>query len=249
LSLLFGTTLVVEAIIEIPVERDIFTGPPDFIFPVALRPEDIAGGLWPESSTLPQRAVKLLLDGGVLYYSQHPYGLRRALPFVEDLEYSRLLTMLSQQPPSIIHQFPKRIARVPVLAVRAGKEEVAIDEKFLIDYAATGIDQYGDAGHGPIEVFSVGFDSEVTVGIYSQNADVTIFWYEVAKWVLMQARLLLSKLGIDNIMLAGGDIHPQARYLPEDIYIRELVVRCRTRQVYARDTTFTTLLRTRLQVD
>ncbi len=242
-SLVFGSTLVISAVVVVPGVPQEFTGPPDFCLPEALRGEDLFGGTWPDSSTMAQRVIKCLLDGGILYYTQQPDALRRAMPFLEEKELSSFQTMLLKKPPRVVHQYPRALADTPVLAIRSGAERVSIQERYLVDYAAVGVDEYGDVGKGsPIEVFQVAFDNDLSVGVYSQNADVTIFWYEAAKFVLLQARLLLAKLGVDNLVLGGRDIHPLSRYQPEDIYVRELTIQCRTRQVFAQDVAFSTVL-------
>lgn len=235
-SLLFGSSLVViEIPIPTPEPRPVFTVPPDFIFPAAIVGDEIQPGLCPESSTLPQRVIKLLLDGGVLHYSEHPEGIQRALPFLESNEYTTYARLLSERSPSVVHNYPKAGAKLPAMAIVVGEEKLALEEKFLYDFAKVCVDQYGDVNYEPIDVFTAGFDSELSVFVYAENADESIFWYEVAKFVLQQARNLLTKVGIDNLSLSGQDLYPDPAFLPEYLYLRQLNLSFRTRQVFATD--------------
>lgn len=235
-SLLFGSTLVIEAVVAAPVTpRPKFTVPPDFVFPAALVGDDIVGGLWPEASTLPQRAIKCILDGGVVFYGQDPTAIPRALPFLEVQELATFKQVIADRPPKVVHNYPRQLFDAPVLSIVVGKEDISFQEKFLNDFVTVGIDQYGEANFRNINVFSVGFDSTLSVMIYTQHPDVTIFWYEVAKFILQQSRYLLAKLGIDNLILAGRDLFPDPSFTPEFIYMRELLLRFRTRQVFAEE--------------
>lgn len=231
----FGAALEIEIPLPTPEPKPVFTVPPDFIFPAAIVGDDIRPSLCPESSTLPQRVVKLLLDGGVLHYGAHPEGIRRALPFLESPEYTTFSEMIARQQPSVVHNYPRIGATMPTMAIVVGDERIALDEKLMYDFAAVCVDQYGDVQRKPIDTFSVGFDSSLSVMVYTEHPDTTIFWYEVAKFVLQQARLLLAKVGIDNPRLSGRDLYPDPTFLPETLYVRQLNLSFRTRQVYAEE--------------
>jgi hypothetical protein len=224
--------------------------PPDFIGVTELVPERTGAerrpddATWQESSTLPQRAIMLILDAGIAYYGQanQQAAIRRALPFLETDELGIVESLVMNQPLRTVHGFPKRTAKLPVVAIVLGKETAAPGEKYLGDYASGGTDTYGDAGWESMALHSVGFDTILRLLVYSQNADVTIFWYELVKFILIQAREILAKLGIDIPMLNGLDIQVVSKDDAELLYLREIRLQFRTRQVFAEESQLITFL-------
>lgn len=211
--------------------------PPDFIEPSDLvqdigRPESAT---WPESSTLPQRAVKLILDAGISYYGQtgQQFAIHRALPFLEKEELTTVETLVRDQPLKVVHGFARTIADFPALSIVLSSEAAAREELFLGDYATVGSDNYGDAGRDRADMHHVGFDTVLNLIVYSENPDVTIYWYELTKFILIQSRLILARLGIDIPTLSGSDLKPLPEFMPELVYMRQMKLRFRTRQVFA----------------
>jgi len=198
------------------------------------RPADAS---WPESSTLPQRALGLILTGGVEYYAQpaNQSSVRRAMPFLEAAELLIVEQLVRERPLKVVHNFPKSLADLPTLAIILGKEETAQDEALLDHYATIGEDTYGDSGWGHIDVHTVGFNTVITLLIVTQNPDVTTYWYELVKFILIQSRTILARLGIDIPRLSGADIETLDGDKAELVYMRELTLSFRTRQVFAKE--------------
>lgn len=215
------------------------TGPPDFIDVDTLITDDNrpSGATWPESSTLPQRAIKLILDAGISYYGQtgNEFAIRRALPFLEEDELVMVQRLVAQKPLKVVHGFAREGATFPTVALVLANETSAKSEMFLNDYATIGTDTFGDSGGSHANIYSVGFDTLLRLIVYAENPDVTLYWYELTKFILIQSRLILARLGIDIPTLAGGDLRPLPEFLPEVIYMRELRLSFRTRQTFAEE--------------
>lgn len=215
--------------------------PPDFLDGDELLPEQQGderrpeNALYPESSTLVQRALKLLIDAGVRYYGENPSAIRRALPFLEAQELTIVKQLTSKEPLKTVHGYARANAVMPTLAIVLSTENSASEERLFGDYATIGPDNYGDAGWGAAEIYSQGFDANFRLIVYAENPDVTIYWYEMVMYILIQARLLLSKLGIDVPTMSGGDLQTLPKSEAELLYLREIRFRCRTRRVFAQE--------------
>ena len=226
------------------------TSPPDFIDSADLVPEQTGARVrpddatWPESSTLPQRAIKLILDAGISYYGQpgQQAAIRRALPFLEEDELAITEELISTRPLKVVHGFIKRNANLPVVAIVLGKESNSKDEAFINDFSEVGTDTYGDAGWGNIDTHCVGFDTVLRLVVVTDNVDVTIMWYEMVKFILIQARLILVRLGIESLKINGSDVEAAEKDEAELIFTRELTMHFRTRQVFAEEVNLVTHL-------
>jgi hypothetical protein len=122
-----------------------------------------------------------------------------------------------------------------VLAIILGSETPASEERFIGDYAQVGEDLYGDVGGGYVDTFSVGFDDVIRLVIYAENPDVTIFWYELTKFILIQSRIILASIGIDLPTFSGKDLSPFKTDEAELVYSRQIQLAIRTRQAFAQE--------------
>lgn len=217
------------------------TGPPDFIDVkdlVVLDDGRTTESKWPESSTLPQRAIKLILDAGISYYGQaaNKFAIQRALPFLEESELETVERLVAEQPLEVIHGFARKGAKFPVVAIVLANETSPRGTAYLNDYQTVGRDEYGDAGGEWVDIHGVEFDTALNLLVYaSDSPDIAIYWYELVKFILIQSRKILAELGIDNPEISGGDIKPLPEFIPELIYLRELRLKFRTRQVFAEE--------------
>lgn len=82
------------------------------------------------------------------------------------------------------------------------------------------------------ETEEVYFDSRYRIESWSNNADLTLVMFDIAKWNLLKYRSYMeSSLGLYRARLDGGDIMPQPEWYPEFVYVRGLGFNCSTVEV------------------
>ena len=73
------------------------------------------------------------------------------------------------------------------------------------------------------------FDHNYRIEAWTNNAELTLYLFQIAKWNLIRHRdYLESSWGLYRQRLTGGDIMPQPEYYPEFVYIRALNYNCTT---------------------
>lgn len=208
---------------------------PDFIDPNVLVDSSIKGGLWPETSIMPERAFKLILEGGISYYQKYPNALQRAMPFLETVELADVKALLTEKPLSVVHGFARRTKSFPVCAIVLMGDKEAGQERFLGDYTTVGENQYKDSDTDIAEIHTVSFDPVYHFMIYAQHPDLCSYYYYLVRHILMQSRRVLAYLGVDIPRYGGLDMRPDDNYLPEYIYIRTFTAQVRVRQSWVED--------------
>lgn len=80
------------------------------------------------------------------------------------------------------------------------------------------------------------FDSRYRIEVWSNNAELTMMLYEIAKWNILKYRTYLeTSWGFLRQRIDGGDIMPMPEYYPEFVYIRQLGYNCTTIELVPRE--------------
>lgn len=205
-----------------------------FGLPGKPRPADARS---PESSVDHRRVIKLILEGGVRYYTQEVYGQRslaRVVRFVEPTGLVRLQAVAVEHPLTIVQGFPQKGTEFPLLTIIPSSESEIAGAVVLDRYTTTEIDTIGDLGGGRVDVFATSYQGGLRMPIYDQNPEMVLFWYEVVKSILSQCRRVLARFAIDEPLLSGTELMP-AKFpdVAESVFTRTVVLSARTESTWA----------------
>ena len=118
--------------------------------------------------------------------------------------------------------YPREATQLPCFVITlSGEREIAsglgdsIDEDLNEDTE----DDYGD--------FSINvswMESNYRIEAWTDNADLAVYMYIVAKWAMLVSRHSMLEYGFVNPNVSGADLEPAPDYLPLFIYRRALMI-------------------------
>jgi hypothetical protein len=101
-----------------------------------------------------------------------------------------------------------------------------MDDSEYTDVYIDRLDGEGEYSYRHEEAY---FDHNYRIETWTNNAELTLYLYDIAKWNLLRHRTYLeTSWGLVRQRVSGGDIVPQPEYYPEFVYIRALNYNCTT---------------------
>lgn len=129
---------------------------------------------------------------------------------------------IADNPPNIIHGYPKADSKYPLLAITLGRE--AESQHFMADDAGM-IDTIGDDDFGA-DILSAIWRHNYPIHILDQHPDGVSYVYELAKSILLTAIPFFDEKGIQSVNISGMDMAPDPRYVPAHLFVRQLAFDC-----------------------
>lgn len=170
-----------------------------------------------------ERLIYIALQQGVAEVSTDPHLLERYFEEQHGLdatEIAGIRTLLENDPPNIIHQYPRVESTFPLYAiVLSGERETT---PFLSDDAGDIFDD-DDPDVGSTQRAQI-WDHDHTVLCVSHHPDVTRYYYELAKFFLIRAADFFIENGLLDTKLSGADLVPDPRYIPAHLFVRQLTM-------------------------
>lgn len=134
-------------------------------------------------------------------------------------EVASIKELWAREPPNVRHNFARPEDTFPLWAlVLADEREVTT---ILGDDAGI-VEEEDDPLFGA-DVKSSFWSHHYEILIYTKHVDATLYWYEVAKSILLEAQL--HNFGIYDLMLSGADVMPDPKYIPTHLFVRRLAVK------------------------
>lgn len=170
-----------------------------------------------------ERHLYAALEAGIEQFTKRP-ELFDAL-FKEDYdlpteEVEAIKTLWATKPPDVIHNYPRTDSSFPLYSVILGDEG---EKEVYLNNDAYQIDDEGDPQFGA-DVKSSIWDHSYQIWVCTEHPDMTVYYYEVAKSILLVGDW--GDLGLWEINVRGRDLAPDPRYMPEFIFIRQLTFSC-----------------------
>lgn len=147
-------------------------------------------------------------------------------------ETAAIIKLWNAKPPSIIHGYAHADSQFPLFAITLlGERE---SDKFIGDSAGD-IDDVLDPDF-PAEELSALWRHDYGIWIYTEHPDATLYYYEIAKSILLTANTgeiggegsnLFIRNGVMDIDMQGMDMAPDPRYLPDHLFVRQLRFSCK----------------------
>ena len=137
-------------------------------------------------------------------------------------EVEAIKTHFASKPPTVIHGYAPRDVVLPVYSIILGNE--AESERFLNDDAPQ-ITDPEDPDFGA-DVKSSIWDHTYHILTYAEHPDVTSYYYEIAKSILLSSNDFFVERDLFDIRMSGQDLAPDPRYMPEHAFARRLAFSC-----------------------
>lgn len=173
-----------------------------------------------------ERIIYTALKSGIEDLTSNPSRLNEFFTTRHGLsttEAAAIRTYFLEHPPNIIHSYPRKDSKFPLYAIILGDERESTkfigDDGGLVDpdELELGV-EIGSAIRSSL------MNHEYIILVATAQPDVTIYYYELAKYFLVRARGFLKDNGFLDTGLAGQDMAPDPRYLPEFLFLRRLVL-------------------------
>jgi hypothetical protein len=134
-------------------------------------------------------------------------------------EVESMKTLWANKPPIVRHNFARPDDSFPLFAL------VLVDERETDTVLADdgGIVEEEDDPLFGADIKTSFWSHNYQVLIYTDHPDATLYWYEVAKSILLEAQL--HNFGIYDLMLSGGDVMPDPDYIPSHLFVRRLTIK------------------------
>lgn len=140
-------------------------------------------------------------------------------PTISESERNDLIANFQAIPPKAVIGYPRSTASFPCFSIILEGEQES--ENFLGDFAGeTTRDEGGDF----MEYVGAFYESTYGIYIYAEHPDVCIYLYQFAKSVVHGAKPFLFSCGVQHLQLSGGELVPDAEFMPESMFVRILRV-------------------------
>lgn len=172
-----------------------------------------------------QRYLYTALKEGIDAILKNPVildDLFRELYGLEVKEVAAIKTVFAAHPPEVIHGYARHDSKFPLFSIVLANEGES--QTVLADQAGFVADE-DDPDYGT-DIESAVWQHTYQVLIYSEHPDVTGYYYEIAKSILIAANDYFVQQGIFNQKYSGMDLAPDPRYVPERLFLRQLTMTC-----------------------
>lgn len=170
-----------------------------------------------------QRYLYSLLTTGIETYQADEAlldDLFEELYELESSEIQAIKTYFQSKGLRVVNGYPRRTTDWPAVAIiLAGESEF---EPYVGNYA--GIIDDGELMGAEIEGSIWRHNFQLPVA--TEHPDVTAYLYEMIKSILFAGLQTLLNLGCFQFTFEGADLAPDTRYMPEQLFVRQLTFGC-----------------------
>lgn len=178
----------------------------------------------------PELYEKFIL-GGLSYSGMSQQDSTRAKD-----EASRARAAFEANPPTVVHGFARVDGVFPCFAIVLGGEsteqdylgEDAMDSYLDEDERLVYLDEDGNRSDPHVRRWGHNFD----IYTYADHPDLCLYYYYLAKQILVEAGHEFRAADLDEITLNGADMAPDMRYLPSGMFVRRLGMKLSSDQEY-----------------
>lgn len=172
-----------------------------------------------------QRYLYNVLKDGVQQFTADPTLIEQLFQEVYDLsdtEIEAIKTHWQAKPPVIKHGYAPRDIKVPVFSI------ILENETETLTWLGNESGQIEDPDHPDFgaDVKGSVWTHNYAILIYTEHPDVTSYYYEIAKSILLAGNAYFTEQGLFEIDISGGDLAPDPRYIPENLFARRVTFAC-----------------------
>lgn len=119
--------------------------------------------------------------------------------------------------------YPRTNTEFPAVCIILGDEA---ESEHVIGDTGGKITDEDDPNYG-LEIITSFWDCAYRLMVITEHPDVTAYYYEIVKYIMVDAQGCLINDGCSDFHMSGNELAPDARYLPEHLFARQLVFRCK----------------------
>jgi len=134
-------------------------------------------------------------------------------------ETDKIKIAFTEQTPDVIHGYAPTESNFPLYSIVLENERET--DTYLSDDAGI-IDDPENSLFGT-DVYSSLWESTFHILCYTEHPDLTVYYYEIAKSILISSHDAFTAWGIVDYHMSGMDLMPDPRYIPEHLFARMLV--------------------------
>lgn len=171
------------------------------------------------------RYIHEILTTGVAAYQADTRlldDLFRELYELDETEIAAIKTGFLAKGLNVYTGYPRLDAKLPFVSIILAQESEA--EAFIGDYAGI-ITEDGHTLYGADVEGSI-WDHVFHLPIVSEHPDVTSYMYELVKTLLLVGLRFLVDQECFQFSFSGMDLAPDPKYIPEHLFVRQLVFSC-----------------------
>lgn len=135
---------------------------------------------------------------------------------------NEIKTYFSNHGLNVVSGYPRSDSTFPLVAITLTSDSE--DDYFLNDDAADLTDI--DDPHYMEDIKSTIWSYAYQLFVYTEHPDITAYYYEIVKSILLISLDTLSDLDCFNFALSGSELVPDVRYMPEHLFVRQLTFKC-----------------------
>ncbi len=175
----------------------------------------------PNQSRLPERVILRLLRLGVEALTANPSEIDRILGNdLEDAsEVSKARAAWEDQPPRVVLGYPRDTTYLPCFAVTLGSDRT--DTEFVGLGDESWLDDVDDVIGNR---FKRRNSSSFAIYIYTMHPDMAAWYYRLCREIVNVGSQYLSSQGLDDPMLDGAELVPEARQEADHVFVRRLTL-------------------------
>lgn len=172
-----------------------------------------------------QRFIYNVLNDGVSQVTEDPTIIEQLFDEVYGLsetEIEAIKTHWQAKPPTVKHGYAPRDVEVPVYSI------ILENETEALTYLGNEAGQIEDPEHPDFraDIKSSIWQHNYGILIYTEHPDVTSYYYEIAKSILLAGNAYFTEQGLFEIDVSGADLAPDPRYIPEHLFARRITFAC-----------------------
>jgi len=137
-------------------------------------------------------------------------------------EVAAVVTYWKAKPPTVRHGYAPRNVDVPIFSIVLENERES--QTFLANDVGTVEDP--ERSDYKADVYGSIWTHQYAVLVYTEHPDVTAYYYELAKSILIAGNNYFVDQGLFDIDISGGDLAPDPRYIPEHLFVRRITFGC-----------------------
>jgi len=170
-----------------------------------------------------ERLITAALHNGLARFEEEPRHWDWMLRFLDRREREVVRSLMAKRPPTIRYGYARDTDRWPIIGVVLASEQVHPQGEYLDNVMGVEEVDFGeDGGLELVESEGEIHEQRLDVTLYSDHPDLTLYLYHWAKYTLEAHRRWFSRWVINPSFIAGGEIAPDPRYLPEACYLRRV---------------------------
>ena len=175
-----------------------------------------------DQNLLPSRVVQRALQTGVDTLTANPALVAQyiGLQLEDTVESGKVVQSWTNHPPIVVHNYPRSDSQMPCYAITIMSDRT-VDQRL---------------GHGEETWFLDGMNdpqgnrfshrNEITLQIlvYATHPEVCMWWYRIARRILITAFPFFLRNDLDQPRLDGQDLVPEPRYDSEHMFVRRVML-------------------------